>query len=81
MTARPESEVRRDIAAVLAQAAIGWEPCGRGCILVGKFNAAVAHTPEVFQQAGIPFEEMRGGYMVCAYDIGQLAKQGWRPAV
>ncbi|QQG37312.1 MAG: hypothetical protein HYS17_06005 [Micavibrio aeruginosavorus] len=79
MTTRLESEVRCDIAAILARADIGWEPCGRGSILVSKFLEAATRTPETFRQANIPFEEMRGGYLVCAYDIGQLARQGWRP--
>lgn len=79
MTTRPESDVRSDITAILGQAGIGWEPCGRGCVLVSKFLAASARTPETFKQADIPFEETRGGYLVCAYDIGQMAEKGWRP--
>ncbi|MCM2343008.1 MAG: hypothetical protein NDJ24_00435 [Alphaproteobacteria bacterium] len=79
MDKRQEAEVCRDIENLLAQADIACEPCGRGSLIVGKFQAAVSRAPAVLQQAGIPFEDMRGGYLVCGYDIGQMAKQGWRP--
>ncbi|MFN3827176.1 MAG: hypothetical protein ACK4NR_06070 [Micavibrio sp.] len=57
------------------------EPYGRGCLLIGSFGAAAAmvKAPELLSRAGVPYGVTRGGYMVTAYDIGQMAACGWKP--
>ena len=78
MAVRLESDVRNDITDLLAGAGMSCEISGNLCLLVSRFRAAVDGAPDVLTQAGVPFSEVRSGYLVSAYDINQLARKGWQ---